>query len=412
MIECFLKRWRHFAAALCFIALTTQADADQPTHIFSVSNQVVSAGSTAIVRFHALNSTSKNISWVAPKEISARLRNNGQTVSVTLEATPEHSAERFSITPGSFASRDYLFIVPEAFSGEAILKLTKFAPNQLVLDIRPAPTKEEYKETEGRLARWLRDAEPDGTAKAFDPMRFFQQHISGYEPFYFIAGTASPNAKFQISFKYQLVNQHGLLAKRLPNLERIHLAYTQTSLWDWDAPSSPFFDSSYKPEVLYAWDKLAGGGHADSFRLDFQLGLQHESNGGGGLNSRSLNIAYIRPTLVLGGDKSLQLTLQPRAWVYVGDLNDNPDLADYRGYGDLRAIVGWKRGLQVATTGRLGDSWDNGALQIDLTYPMMRFFYSNFSFYLHAQYFTGYGESLVRYDEKSSAFRLGFSMYR
>ena len=45
--------------------------------------------------------------------------------------------------------------------------------------------------------------------KPFDPGRFFKEHISGYEPIYFIAGTKSPNAKFQISFMYQLLNEEG-----------------------------------------------------------------------------------------------------------------------------------------------------------------------------------------------------------
>lgn len=407
----FLHCSRMLVAAVCFVSIESVLQAAMPTQIFSMTNQVVYAGSTAFVRFNALNPNPENVTWVAPKEISARLKRNGRTVAVTLQSTP-YSGERFSIEPGSFESRDYSFVVPVGYSGEAILEFVKFVPNQLVLDIRTAEVEPDGTLVESRWARMVRDAEPEGSPKAFDPMRFFQEHISGYEPFYVIAGLESPNAKFQISFKYQLVNQHGLLAQKLPSLERIHLAYTQTSLWDLDAPSSPFFDSSYKPELLYAWDKVVGGGLDDPYRVDLQLGVQHESNGREGANSRSLNIAYIRPTLVLGGDRSLQLTLQPRAWIYVGDLNDNPDLEDYRGYGDLRAIVGWKRGLQISATGRMGDTLDRGALQIDLTYPMMRFFYSNFSFYLHAQYFTGYGESLVRYNERSSAFRIGVSMYR
>jgi len=31
---------------------------------------------------------------------------------------------------------------------------------------------------------------------------------------------------------------------------------------------------------------------------------------------------------------------------------------------------------------------------------------------LDAKYFLGYGESLLRYNERSSAFRLGFALYR
>ena len=36
----------------------------------------------------------------------------------------------------------------------------------------------------------------------------------------------------------------------------------------------------------------------------------------------------------------------------------------------------------------------------------------NFSVYLQAQYFTGYGESLLQYKEKTSIFRAGFALYR
>jgi outer membrane phospholipase A len=139
--------------------------------------------------------------------------------------------------------------------------------------------------------------------------------------------------------------------------------------------------------------------------------VKHESNGKDGANSRSVNIAYLRPTLTLGRDAGLQLTLQPRAWVYVGDLSDNPDIADYRGYVDLRVIAGWKRGLQLSALGRMGKDGNHESLQLDLTYPTMQFF-GSFSVYLHAQYFTGYGESLLEYNRKSEAFRIGFSLYR
>jgi len=208
-----------------------------------------------------------------------------------------------------------------------------------------------------------------------------------------------------------LLNEEGPLATKVPALKGFNLAYTQTSLWDWNAPSAPFFDTSYKPEFLYAWSRVAGGQSLDWYQLDLQGGLKHESNGKNGADSRSLNTAYLRPTLTLGRDDGLQLTLQPRAWVYLGDLSDNPDIADYRGYADLRAILGWKRGLQLSALGRLGKDANHGSLQLDLTYPMMKIF-GSFSLYLDAQYFTGYGESLLEYNQRSEAFRVGFAIYR
>jgi phospholipase A1 len=156
---------------------------------------------------------------------------------------------------------------------------------------------------------------------------------------------------------------------------------------------------------------VTGAQPTNWIQLDLQGGLKHESNGKSGADSRSMNIAYFRPTLTIGRDEGLQLTLQPRVWTYLGDLSDNPDIADYRGYADLRAIVGWKRGLELSALGRMGKDGNHRSVQLDLTYPTMRFF-GSFSFYLDVQYFTGYGESLLGYNQKTDELRVGFALFR
>jgi len=249
-------------------------------------------------------------------------------------------------------------------------------------------------------------------ATELNPTDFFKAHFFGYEPFYFSAGPESPNAKFQISFKYRILNTEGALAKHVPPLTGLCFGYTQTSLWDWNRPSAPFLDTSYKPEVLYELRRVDGGKWADWLRLDLQGGVQHESNGRDGAASRSLNLVYLRPTVVLGAEDKLQLTLSPRAWVYLPDLEDNPGLARYRGYADLRATVGWAKGVQLSSTVRAGNRLDRGSVQLDLSYPLSWKFTRSFSVYLHAQYFTGYGESFLLYYQRSTACRFGFAIYR
>ncbi len=246
----------------------------------------------------------------------------------------------------------------------------------------------------------------DQTCKPFDPVEFFKRHLSPHEPIYFVVGGESPNAKFQIGFKYQLVDECGWLGEHAPILNGFHLAYMQTSLWDLSAPSAPFFDTSYKPEFLYLWNRAIGGQPEDWVRLDLQGGVQHESNGKGGLDSRSLNIAYFRPTLAFGGTNSFRFSLQPRVWCYLGDVTDNPDINEYRGYFDLRATLAWHR-LQLSALGRMGKDGQNHSVQLDLTYPCW-----GSSLYLHAQYFTGYGETLLLYRQRSDVIRFGISLYR
>jgi len=256
------------------------------------------------------------------------------------------------------------------------------------------------------------EASRDETPNASDPTRFFQTHFFPHEPFYFIAGVESPNAKFQISFKYQLFTGVGWLAEHIHPLTNFYLGYSQTSLWDWSTPSAPFFDSSYRPELLYWMPHVDKGRWADWFRLDLQGGIQHESNGKEEESSRSLNIVYLKPTAVFGKTDGFQFSLAPRAWVYVGDIVDNPDIKDYRGYFDLRAVIGWQKHAQLAATGRVGDDFDHGSLQLDLTYPLWKVPIVRSSLFFHVQYFIGYGESLLLYNKRGSSVRAGFALFR
>ena len=373
----------------------------------------VAAGSRASVWLHYLNGSGREMSRSFPRTLVGRLVAGEPAATVSLELRDPGDAGNVTIPPGGFVRREYVLAIPESLRGSATLFCPALDANRVVLDLWPAEPGAQAKPSaagKSGLARWLQEAEPEVAESG--PMRFFKQHFFGYEPFYFIAGPDSPNAKFQISLRYQLLNHEGSLARKVPPLEGLNVAYTQTSLWDWNAPSAPFFDSSYKPELLYLWQRVDRGRWANWFRLDLQAGFQHESNGKADADSRSLNIAYLRPTLILGRKDSLQATLAPRVWIYVGDLSDNPELKDYRGYADLRATVGWARGLQLGASGRLGDDADHGSLQFDLTYPMMHLLSGSFSLYLQAQYFTGYGESLLLYNQRSDAFRVGFALYR
>ena len=264
------------------------------------------------------------------------------------------------------------------------------------------------------------------SAPAIDPDRatveaglaeFFATRFSAHEPIYFLAGPSEPEAKFQISLKYQLFNPEGTLVRQHPWLSDLYLAYSQTSFWDLgESNSSPFFDSSYRPEALYQVES-PGATWLGQSRFDFQAGVRHESNGRSGLESRSLNIAYLRPIFTWGddgthGSRDFFIAVAPRLWAYAGDLDDNEDIYQYRGYGDLKVIVGWRGGLQLSAMARIGNDFDRGALQLDLTYPLRALSSKNVDLYLDAQLFTGYGESLLEYDQSETNFRIGVALVR
>jgi hypothetical protein len=74
--------------------------------------------------------------------------------------------------------------------------------------------------------------------------------------------------------------------------------------------------------------------------------------------------------------------------------------------------VGQRGGLQLAAIGRIGDDWDKGSLQLDLSYPLRPLLRNNIDVFLHAQFFTGYGESLLDYNESDTTFRVGLAVVR
>lgn len=241
--------------------------------------------------------------------------------------------------------------------------------------------------------------------------RAYVDHFSAHEPIYFLMGTPRPAAKFQFSFKYRVLNDGGPLARHLPALRGLNIAYSQRSLWDIRANSSPFYDSSYMPELMHESLAAGTGKHEGFTWLGYQVAVQHESNGRSGEFSRSLNTIYFRPLMVFGDPEGWRLILVPKVFAYLGDLNDNSSIKIYRGYSELRAVFGRANRLSVSVTGRVGERFSRGSLQVDASYPT-EFLTGNFAVYLHLQHWSGYGESLLSYDRWSTATRAGFSLTR
>lgn len=239
----------------------------------------------------------------------------------------------------------------------------------------------------------------------------FIGHFSAYEPIYFIAGPANPLAKFEFSFKYRLFNKEAPLSKEFPLLSGLHFSYSQISLWQLDKPSAPFYDTSYKPEFFYSNEDIKAIKLPGVSELGLQTGFGHESNGQGGTTSRGINILFFRPIFDFGDPEQFHFYVAPKLFLYLTD-DGNPDIAKYRGYCDLRTVIGWRQGLEFSVLGRLGSDYNRGSVQLDLTYPIRDLLKNNLDVYIDAQYFYGYGETLLGYNQRSQAFRIGFALAR
>ena len=211
-----------------------------------------------------------------------------------------------------------------------------------------------------------------------------------------------------MSLKFRLFNPD----TQTPFLEKLYIAYSQTSIWAIGSSSKPFYDSSYRPSLFFLDEDVSRWPFRKWSRLGFQAGLEHESNGKDGAASRSISIGYVRPTFSLPFADRYFVSISPKIYSYI-EKEDNPDIPYYRGYSDVLVKVGETDGIQLATTMRKGTGKDPYSVQLDLSYPLKTATLGNLGGYLHLQYFNGYGESLLDYNRKvRSQFRIGLMITR
>ena len=109
------------------------------------------------------------------------------------------------------------------------------------------------------------------------------------------------------------------------------------------------------PELIGEWQTARFLNPGPVQWLGQQLSLEHESNGRAGPTSRSVNVVYFRPGVIIGDVNGWNLVLSPKIFVYVGDLSNNPDISKYRGYGEFRAAFGKNERFGLSFIGRLGE---------------------------------------------------------
>ncbi len=200
--------------------------------------------------------------------------------------------------------------------------------------------------------------------------------------------------KFQLSFKTKLLNDP------LFNNGDIWFAYTQQSNWQAynSDQSSPFRETNFEPELISTWRT---GIDLLGVRWQFvNLGFVHQSNGRSQPRSRSWNRVYADFGFERG---DWQFFIRPWLRVEVDSDDDNPDIEDFLGHGDVR--VKWNRNRHdVRLLARWAPSHNRGALQLDWHYPLV----GDLKAYL--QVFSGYGETLIDYNHRQSTIGLGLSL--
>ncbi len=248
-----------------------------------------------------------------------------------------------------------------------------------------------------------------GQAAPAQPDLQDQGRLTFNDPMYFlVGGHGGANAKFQFSFKFRVFQGENPASRSL--LDNLYFGYTQFSLWDLAADSKPFRDTNYRPSLFYYLSD-AGVHNRTVSRLSLAAGLEHESNGRDGAQSRSINTVFVKPTFYLGDLSNWHWSVSPKLYYYL-EKNDNPGIGRYRGYMDLKLAYGKPDSWEFAATLRKGSQRYYGSIDAQATYPLARLIPGTAG-YLMAGYFVGYGESLLDYNRKLPwQFRLGYALSR
>jgi phospholipase A1 len=188
---------------------------------------------------------------------------------------------------------------------------------------------------------------------------------------------------FQLGFKMKLVE--GVANKPLD----LWFGYTQNSYWQAGnrKASSPFRETNYQPELMAVTPLNFNvlGMHA-SF---LNLGVVHQSNGQASTLSRSWNRVYAQVGLERAG-----FNLVGRVWKRINEAaadDNNPNIVDYMGHGYVN-LTYRSNGNDYSALLRRNFSTGRGAVQLSWAFPLSGHIKG------YAQYFSGYGQSLIDYN--------------
>lgn len=203
--------------------------------------------------------------------------------------------------------------------------------------------------------------------------------------------------ELQLSFKVKTVE--GLFNADTD----LWVGFTGTSFWQAynSSISAPFRESNYEPEAMLVFrTDYSMAGLSGRF---VSLGLVHQSNGRSAGLSRSWNRAYAQFGFELGG-----FVLLVRPWVRIPESaadDDNPDIEDYMGNGDILATYKNNNSTySILLRNNLQSTSNRGAVQVSWSFPL----HGRLRGYI--QYFNGYGESLIDYNHSQQSIGIGVSL--
>lgn len=225
--------------------------------------------------------------------------------------------------------------------------------------------------------------------------------FSSYQDNYFISGAPTNKAitKNNSDIKYQISFKQFVTRATLPLNSYLFITYSQKAFWNVYSLSSPFEEINFNPGV--GLGKPVFNKEGSIFGLA-ELKFEHESNGRDSLDSRSWN----RITGAFHTPIGRRTILSVKAWVPIAYKENHPDILDYVGLGEIKVEQTIIRNRLIADlTVRKGLEGWKGAASTRLLYKL---FNNSGNQYLMLEWFAGYAESLIDYNQYTSMVRLGY----
>ena len=207
-------------------------------------------------------------------------------------------------------------------------------------------------------------------------------------------GIKDEELKFQISLKFPL--WYGLFGEQ----GDLYAAYTNQSWWQMysDDISQPFREVNHEPE---AFIRFTSNYSVFGLRVPvYDIGLVHQSNGRADPLSRSWNRLYANFVL-----ERNNFAMSVKPWLILGESKDNPDIDDFMGHGEIRAAFRWRKNvIGGMLRNNLSGSENRSGFELSWSHPLTD------HLRLYAQYYTGYGESLIDYDARVDRIGVGVAL--
>lgn len=237
--------------------------------------------------------------------------------------------------------------------------------------------------------------EADSIRRALDNGPYFTL----YKDNYFIAGTTiggkptatNSDVKFQVSIAQRLTKS------TLPFNTYLYLFYTQKCMWNVFENSMPMRDFNFNPGIGLAKHLFVKNRYVGKVTLM----IEHESNGRDGIESRSWNKVSLASNIFIDPN----FMVHGKVWIPIIDGQNNQDILYYSGIyqvGTTFTTPNKRFGFALTMVKRKGWNFKYNTIW-EVNYRLFK----DENQFLFLQYYNGYGENLLDYNQHHSRLRIG-----